>query len=52
MANSRWRSHDVPVVTPETAIPLLPAASRLEGYLDALVSRFVKPALGTSQTAA
>ena len=39
------------VVTPETAIPLLP--NRLpEGYLDALVNRFMKPAPGAAQTAA
>ena len=39
------------VVTPETAIPLLPNQLP-EGYLDALVNRFVKPAPGLSQTAA
>jgi apolipoprotein N-acyltransferase len=39
------------VVTPETAIPLLPNQLP-EGYLDALVNRFVKPAPGMSQTAA
>ena len=39
------------VVTPETAVPLLPSQLP-EGYLDALVSRFVKPAPGTPQTAA
>ena len=39
------------VVTPETAIPLLPHQLP-EGYLDALVNRFIKPAPGMSQTAA
>ena len=39
------------VVTPETAIPLLPHQLP-EGYLDALVNRFIKPAPGTSLTAA
>ena len=39
------------VVTPETAIPLLPVQLP-EGYLDALVNRFMKPAPGTPQTAA
>ena len=39
------------VVTPETAIPLLPNQLP-EGYLDALVNRFVKPAPGLPQTAA
>ena len=39
------------VVTPETAIPLLPHQLP-DGYLDALVNRFIKPAPGTSQTAA
>ena len=39
------------VVTPETAIPLLPHQLP-EGYLDALSNRFTKPALGTPQTAA
>ena len=39
------------VVTPETAIPLLPNQLP-EGYLDALTNRFVKPAPGIPQTAA
>ncbi len=39
------------VVTPETAIPLLPNQLP-EGYLDALANRFVKPAPGMPQTAA
>ena len=39
------------VVTPETAIPLLPHQLP-EGYLDALVNRFIKPAPGASPTAA
>ncbi len=39
------------VVTPETAIPLLPGQLP-EGYLDALVNRFIKPAPGAAQTAA
>ncbi len=39
------------VVTPETAIPLLPNQLP-EGYLDALLNRFVKLAPGTPQTAA
>ena len=39
------------VVTPETAIPLLPSQLP-EGYLDALVNRFIRPALGATQTAA
>jgi apolipoprotein N-acyltransferase len=39
------------VVTPETAIPLLPGQLP-EGYLDALVNRFMKPAPGAAQTAA
>ena len=39
------------VVTPETAIPLLPHQLP-EGYLDALVNRFIKPAPDMSQTAA
>jgi len=39
------------VVTPETAIPLLPGQLP-EGYLDALVNRFMRPAPGTPQTAA
>jgi apolipoprotein N-acyltransferase len=39
------------VVTPETAIPLLPNQLP-EGYLDALVNRFIKPAPGATQTAA
>lgn len=39
------------VVTPETAIPLLPHQLP-EGYLDALVNRFIKPAPDASQTAA
>jgi apolipoprotein N-acyltransferase len=39
------------VVTPETAIPLLPSQLP-EGYLDMLVNRFMKPAPGASQTAA
>jgi len=39
------------VVTPETAIPLLPSQLP-EGYLDTMVNRFMKPAPGTAQTAA
>ncbi len=39
------------VVTPETAIPLLPHQLP-EGYLDALVNRFIKPPQGAPQTAA
>jgi apolipoprotein N-acyltransferase len=39
------------VVTPETAIPLLPNQLP-EGYLDALVNRFVKPPQGAAPTAA
>ena len=39
------------VVTPETAIPLLPNQLP-EGYLDALVNRFIKPVPGAAQTAA
>lgn len=39
------------VVTPETAIPLLPNQLP-EGYLDVLVNRFTKPGPGTAQTAA
>jgi apolipoprotein N-acyltransferase len=39
------------VVTPETAIPLLPNQLP-EGYLQTLASRFVKPAPGLPQTAA
>ena len=39
------------VVTPETAIPLLPNQLP-DGYLDALLNRFVKPAPGMPQTAA
>jgi apolipoprotein N-acyltransferase len=39
------------VVTPETAIPLLPGQLP-EGYLDALVDRFTTPVPGASQTAA
>ena len=39
------------VVTPETALPLLPGQLP-EGYLEALANRFVKPAPGVSQTAA
>jgi apolipoprotein N-acyltransferase len=39
------------VVTPETAIPLLPSQLP-EGYLDTLASRFLKPAAGLPQTAA
>jgi len=39
------------VVTPETSIPLLPNQLP-EGYLDALLNRFVKPAPGLPQTAA
>ena len=39
------------VVTPETAIPLLPHQLP-EGYLDALVNRFTQPAAGAPQTAA
>ncbi len=39
------------VVTPETAIPLLPNQLP-EGYLDTLANRFIKPAPGTTQTAA
>ena len=39
------------VVTPETALPLLPHQLP-EGYLDALLNRFVKAAPGLPQTAA
>jgi apolipoprotein N-acyltransferase len=39
------------VITPETALPVLPEQLP-EGYLDALVNRFIKPAPGASQTAA
>ena len=39
------------VVTPETAIPLLPYQLP-EGYLDALVNRFIKPPSGSVPTAA
>lgn len=39
------------VVTPETAIPLLPAHLP-ENYLDTLANRFVRPAPGASTTAA
>ena len=39
------------VVTPETAIPLLPHQLP-EGYLDALSNRFIKPASGALPTAA
>ena len=39
------------VVTPETAIPLLPSQLPA-GYLDALGNRFIKPAPGAAQTAA
>ena len=39
------------VVTPETAVPLLPSQLPV-GYLDTLVNRFVKPAPGAAQTAA
>jgi apolipoprotein N-acyltransferase len=39
------------VVTPETAIPLLPNQLP-EGYLDALVNRFIKPATRPPHTAA
>jgi apolipoprotein N-acyltransferase len=39
------------VVTPETAIPLLPNQLPA-GYLDALVNRFMKPSSGEAQTAA
>ena len=39
------------VVTPETAIPLLPNQLP-DGYLDTLVDRFMKPAPGATQTAA
>ena len=39
------------VVTPETAIPLLPRQLP-DGYLDALLKRFTQPAAGVPQTAA
>ena len=39
------------VVTPETAIPLLPNQLPA-GYMDTLVNRFMKPAAGASHTAA
>ncbi len=39
------------VVTPETAIPLLPPQLP-EGYLDALINRFTNPPPGAAQTAA
>ena len=39
------------VVTPETALPLLPEQLP-EGYLAALIQRFTQPALGTVSTAA
>ena len=39
------------VVSPETALPLLPAQLP-DGYLDALLDRFVNPPTGQAQTAA